>query len=126
MGAWAAGSFDNWVSGLAKESGDSILREALAPIASGGARYLEAPECSTAVAAAEAVAGALGRPSPSLPDEVAGWIDKNPQVNLDVVALAGAAIDRIVNSSELKQLWDESGSADEWRAAMSDLRSRLG
>ena len=72
MGAWGAGSFENddamdWVAGLTQESGDAVLREALAP--------------------------ARDDPSASLPDEVVGWANND--------------------------------SADAWRAAMTDLRSRL-
>jgi uncharacterized protein DUF4259 len=131
VGAWGAGSFDNddamdWVSGLAEGSGDNALREALAPFASTDDSYLEAPTCSIAIAAAEAVAAARGHPSASAPEEVAGWAEKKPVVATDLVTLARAAVDRIARKSELKELWDESDSADDWRTGMSDLRRRLG
>jgi hypothetical protein len=130
MGAWGAGSFENddamdWVIGLTKGSGDSVIRGALAPLASTDDSYLEAPTCSIAIAAAEAVAAASGHPTASLPEEVLGWVDKKPAVATDLVVLARAAVDRIVRKSELKDLWDESDSADGWRAAMTDLRRRL-
>jgi len=129
MGAWGAGSFDNddamdWVIGLAEGSDDTILREALAPVAAMDDRYLQAPDCSIAIAAAEAVAAARGHPNASLPDEVAGWVAKKPIVATDLVVLARAAVDRIVRNSELKELWAESDSHD-WRTAITDLRQRL-
>jgi hypothetical protein len=130
MGAWGAGSFENhdamdWVIELAASSGDAMLREALAPIASSDDRYLEAPECSVAIAAAEAVAAARGHPSESLPEDVAGWVDAKPIVATELTVLARTAVERIVDKSELKDLWDESDSAEAWRDAMTDLRKRL-
>src|SRR5687767_6352150 len=111
MGAWGSGSFENddaldWVTGLADDSSDAV-REALAPIASAGDEYLQAPDCSMAIAAAEAVAAARGHPNNALPEEVAGWAAKKPVVTPDLVELARAAVDRILNNSELKDLWDE-------------------
>ena len=130
MGAWGAGSFENddamdWVSSLIEESGESLLREALAPLASADDSYLEAPTCSIAIAAAEAIAGARGHPTASLPEEVVSWVKRKPVVATDLVVLARAAVDRIIRESELKDLWEESDSADSWRAAMTDLRARL-
>jgi hypothetical protein len=131
MGAWGAGSFENddamdWVVGLAEGSGDAVLRDALTPIATTDDRYLEAPECSIAVAAAEAVAAARGHANASLPDEVVGWVRKKREVTGELVVLARSAVDRIAAKSELRDLWDESDSAETWRAAMTDLRARLG
>src|SRR2546421_12555394 len=131
MGAWGPGSFDNddamdWVSGLRAGSGDKVLRAALAPAASAGDSYLEAPTCSIAVAAAEAVAAVRGRPAASLPEELTGWITSKPAVQPELARVAMAAVDRIARSSELKDLWDESESADEWRSATGDPRLRAG
>ena len=131
MGAWGAGSFENddamdWVIGLAEGSGDAVLRDALTPITTTDDRYLEGPDCSIAVAAAEAVAAARGHANASLPDEVVEWVRQKPEVTGELVALARSAVDRIAAKSELRDLWDESDSAETWRAAMTDLRARLG
>jgi hypothetical protein len=131
MGAWGAGSFENddamdWTVGLAEGSGDAVLREALTPVATTDDRYLEAPDCSIAIAAAEAVAAARGHPNVSLPDEVVRWVRNKPDLTVDLVVLARSAVDRIAGKSELRDLWDESDSAEAWRAAMTDLRARLG
>jgi hypothetical protein len=109
MGAWGAGSFENddamdWVIGLAQRSGDAVLRDALTPAATTDDRYLEAPECSVAIAAAEALAAARGHPNASLPDEVALWVREKPDVSADLVDLARSAVDRIVGKSELRDL----------------------
>jgi hypothetical protein len=130
MGAWGAGSFENddamdWVGELATESGAAALRAAFMAVAAANDDYLEGPDCSIAIAAAEAVAAARGYPSESLPEEVARWVETKPIVATDLTALAMAAVDRIVRKSELKDLWDESDSAEAWREAMTDLRKRL-
>ena len=130
MGAWGPGSFENddamdWVVALAEGSGDSVLREAFARIPFTDDGYLEAPDCAIAIAAAEAVAAARGRPNRSMPEEVTGWVQKKPAVSTDLLGLARVAVDRIASKSELKDLWDESESADEWRTGMNDLRRRL-
>jgi hypothetical protein len=130
MGAWGAGSFENddamdWVARLAEGSGEAVIREALTPVASADDRYLEAPDCSIAIAAAEAVAAARGHPAASPPDEVMGWVQKKPVLASDLLSLAKAAVDRIGRESELKDLWNESDSVNDWRAALTDLRKRL-
>jgi hypothetical protein len=130
MGAWGAGSFENddamdWVSNLAKGSGETVLRDAFASCAVTDDRYLEAGDCAIAVAAAEAVAAARGRATGSLPEEVKVWVQKKPAVPPDLLGLAKAAVDRVVRKSELQELWDESDSTDDWRTAMTDLRRRL-
>jgi hypothetical protein len=130
MGAWGAGSFDNddamdWVIGLVEGSGESVLRAAPASLPSGDASYLEARACSIAIAAAAAIAAARGHPAAPMPEEVTGWPKRKPVLAGDLVVLARAAVDRIGRKSELKELWDESDSADEWHAAIVDLRRRL-
>lgn len=76
-------------------------------------------------AAAEAIAAARGHPSASPPEEVVSWVRKKPTLATDLIELAKAAVDRIGRKSELKDLWEESDSADDWRAALTDLRKRL-
>lgn len=130
MGAWGDGPFENddagdWVYDLEKTTDASLLRSTLE--SGTGDDYLEAPDGANAIAAAEVVAAAMGRPAPSLPDEVTAWVAANAAtVTPDVVDLARRAVDRVVaDDSELRELWDEAGS-DEWLRLTADLRSRLG
>ena len=67
MGAWGFGSFDNDDAADfladATESGDlSLVRGALDNVLT-STEYVEAPDASQAIAAAEIVAAALGRPT---------------------------------------------------------------
>jgi hypothetical protein len=58
-------------------------------------------------------------------DEVVGWVETKPTVATELTALARTAVERIVRKSELKDLWDESDSAEAWWDAMTNLRKRL-
>ena len=129
MGAWGPGSFENddamdWLGGLTPDSGDAALRPALVAVAEGRG-HVEGPDCSVAIAAAEAVAAARGKPATKLPPEVEAWLASSPHIARDLVDVARMAIRRVVSDSELKDLWEESESSEEWREAMSDLESRL-
>lgn len=87
---------------------------------------LEAPDCSTALAAAEVLVAIAGDASEKLPGEVAEWIKKHrPRVDDDVMDMALQAVRKIRSSSELKDVWSESGEYQEWLAVIADLRARL-
>ncbi len=128
MGAWGHGPFDNdsaadWVYELIESNGVDAVVAALDVAASS---YVEVDEGSNAIAAAEVVAAALGRPTVELPDDVVAWLTSHGASFTSVhAALATAAVDRVTNDeSELLELWDEAESG-EWRSAVADLRSRL-
>lgn len=129
MGAWGAGSFENddaldWLDDL-ESRGLAAVDEALRAAAEAEGAYLEAPDASTALAAAEVVATLRGRPPLDFPGEVEAWAKLNArEPDRALLELARAAVDRVRADSELKELWEESG-ADEWRAAVDDLLARL-
>jgi uncharacterized protein DUF4259 len=137
MGAWAADSFGNddamdWVFDLQKSSGLNIVRSAIAGVPDSG-EYIEAPEASVALAAAEVVAALLGRPMAELPDEVSAWVNAHRELvpDDDLVRSVRQTCVRIgddLESSELAQLWAEAAPDDReaWRAGVRSLRERLG
>src|SRR5688572_4449750 len=131
MGAVGAGSFENddaldWLGEFLAEGDPEAVREALEPIPGADqGDYLEAPGCSAALAAAEVLATAGGRPPPDVPPELAEWVqDRKPAFGAGLYNLALAAIARITSGSELAELWAE-GDDSEWRAAVEDLEKRL-
>ncbi len=130
MGAWAAGSFDNddaadWVWELTDAEDTSILTEAFSRVTDAEG-YLEAPDCSIGIAAAEVVAALRKRPSSKLPDEVATFVSRiDAPPSPDLVSSALRALERIKTKSELQELWDESDSRAEWQQAIAELESRL-
>ena len=129
MGAWGAESFENddaadWSSGLEGADSFEVVRQALSVTE---APYVEAPDGSMAVAAAEVVAAALGRPSASLPDAVREWVVANGSMAEPGDGSAAlAAVFRVrSDGSELRELWNEAGSED-WNRCLTDLSERLG
>jgi hypothetical protein len=88
--------------------------------------YLQVPECSNAVAAAEVVAALRGRAAAGLPNEVTGYVQRigaPPPPKL--VAAALRALGRIRARSELRSLWAESSSRNDWQQGILELKSRL-
>ena len=132
MGAWEVGSFDNddaldWVSEFTPAPNVRCIQATLQAVTQVGDEYLEAPECSMAIAAAEVVAALKGAPTSPLPEELQATL-KMARFKADqsLMELALAALERIKTNSELQELWAES-EADypQWLAAVTDLEARL-
>ncbi|MBA2349680.1 MAG: DUF4259 domain-containing protein [Solirubrobacterales bacterium] len=140
MSAWGPGSFDNdiasdWAADLADGGGLEMVREslrtaALCPLE----EYLESDEGSEALAAAEVVAAAGGRPVKSVGMGTAGphalaWAKGHKGAGSDaMVELAQEAVERVSGpESELVELWGAAAAAEarEFFAELEDLRARL-
>ncbi len=90
--------------------------------------YLEAPDSSNALAAAEVVAALNGAPTSSaivVEDYLPVIARSGIPVTGELTALALRAIDRVASDSELKELWDEVDDAPAWRAEVAALRERV-
>jgi len=134
MPGWGTGSFENDDArdflGQLKSLGIDDLRPILARAAD-QAGYLEAPESSIAVAAAEVVAELVviakkGASSPAAPRALVNWISENHAgAPPDLVDLARRAVERVRTNSELKDLWLEAEGLNEWSAALRELKERL-
>lgn len=130
-GAWGVGAFDNddaldWVMEL-EQSLDAKLLIATFDRIDAKARYIEAPECAQALAAAEVVAAAMGHASPSLPPEASKWIARvRPKITRELRETARAAVETCRNgkNSELRDLWLE-GKGEDWLKGSADLVERL-
>ena len=131
MGAWGSGSFDNddasdWLADACDAHNQQSITDALITVAEMDAGdYLEAPDCSVGIAAAELVAAQQGAPHPKLVAEWADCLAKLEPINASAVSLALQTLERIKNNSELKELWDESETPSEWYVAIADLEARL-
>ena len=133
MGAWGFGSFDNddaadFLSEVTDSGDVSLLREVIANVLS-STEYVEAPDASQAIVAAEVVAAALGRPTAAAQQEekLSGWLKRvRPDVDASLVAEASDALTRILApNSELRELWEDSDDFAEWRASVAELRQQL-
>ena len=131
MGTWGISAFDNddasdWLDTIDGESLDSVTLLFDSVLSTPEDAYLEAPQCSVTLAAAELMAVALGKPGPSVPEQALSW-SRNHSLKSDnsTIAKAIKAVSRIAEKSELKDLWDESSAAGDWVKAIADLKLRL-
>lgn len=129
MGAWGHGVFDNddamdWVCELEDATGPEILGETFDLVPSDLEEYVEMPEASSALAAAEVVAALLGKPSTDLPEDVTKWIGANRGLKVaSLVRKAKRAVRRVLDNSELADEW---GDDPDWQVRGDDLLRRLG
>lgn len=133
MGAWGMGSFDNddaadFLLDVTEGADLGPVREILAT-ALDADEYLEAPDASQAIAAAEIVMAALGRPSAAAQqeDELMEWLARaKPSADTALVSQAVKALDRILApNSELRELWEEGEEFAEWQTCVVALRAQL-
>jgi hypothetical protein len=132
MGAWGVGSFENddasdWLAELCEGEDAGPIADALNTIVEGGDEYIESPDCSMAIAAAELIAASRGRQKADLPDEAKDWLARHHVPGDEgLVNLALGALARIRSNSELKELWNESESSSGWYEAIVDSVHRRG
>jgi hypothetical protein len=130
MGAWGHQTFENddacdWLCELEDAEDSSVLADTFDTIPKEADEYVEAPEASMALAAAEVVAALLGRPAAKLPEEVTAWLARQHGVKPAPVKKAVRATRRVLANSELRELWEESEDFPKWQAAVEDLLKRL-
>lgn len=132
MGAWSHEPFGNddandWAYDLEGVSDLSLVETALdQALETEG--YLEAPEGSNAVAAVEVLAKLLGRgtQADSYTEKIDEWVKSVcVQPSPELLEKAKQVLARVVGEdSELKALWDESGSS-EWTESIAALRRAI-
>jgi hypothetical protein len=122
----------DWVAELEASKGIKLLEKAFNTVNStvSDEEYLEAPDGSIALAAAEVVAAMLGRPDPQLPQEVQAWIAAGQGTATPALAAsASKAVSSVLQyeQSELMSLWGdaESSDAQAWTASGRSLLARL-
>lgn len=131
-GAWGLASFDNddamdWVASLEQADDLSVLDAAFSSV-DPNSKYVEAPECSMALAAAEVVAAARGQPAKDLPAEAVAWLKRErPTIGPELVKRARNSVTfcRESENSELRQLWAESKQYQAWLKDTEQLLARL-
>lgn len=137
MGIWSIEGFASdealdWLGGLAASEGTEPVRRRLRRVVESSDPHLHAGEAEIALAAAELAAALHGRPHPALPDVARRWVeaqraDGRP-TEAEALALlvdATRALDLVVTSSALAEIWSQRTDERLWRAALDDLRMRL-
>src|SRR6476469_7059069 len=130
MGAWGPRNFENdtardFAGDYADLPGEALLLSALAT-ALEEEDLMESEVAQEALAAAEIVAAALGKPGSDFPASlqaaVAG-LDLGEDSELQ--EMAQEAVEDVLEASELQELWAESPEYANWQAVQQDLLNRL-
>jgi len=124
MGAWGYKSFENddaldfvW---NVEQSGMDAIQHALQMATGPSDVYLEAPEACAALAAAEFVAAKKTGNTDRLPEESAELL-KKVKASPDVTADAKKAVSRVLQNSELRELWEEGKDGDDFNIWHDDV-----
>ncbi len=132
MGAWEVGIFDNdmaadWSLDCCETSGITFIKDALSVVYNFEGDYLEVDECERGLAAAEVVADIKNGSVSNLPEDLQNWVGQQEIIiDQDLIDAALQTIARVMITSELKELWEESEvHFPEWLAVIEDLRARL-
>jgi hypothetical protein len=136
MGAWGYRAFDNdqacdWLCDLKEVDDLSLIEAALAAVEkTNGDNEVDQDLACNALGACEVLARLSGRPgyNDASTRSIDEWVGAHPlKPPPALLKRAVTAIDRILgDNSELRELWDEGGKeAEQWYAAVTDLRSRL-
>lgn len=129
MGTWGHDAFSNddaldWLGELLDAGNLGPVEEALTTAAS-AETYLDAPDCTQALAAAEVVAALRGKPGGGLPKKLVPWLEGRPRPADALLDTARRAVAKVMQDSELKDLWVESGHPQAWEEGVRDLQARL-
>ena len=129
MGAWSHTSFGNddasdFIDEVETDGQSAVVNafEVIEHLKTD--EYLEAPDACVALAAAELVAAAGGKPPSDFPPPAAALL---PKLTADAALRdrATTAVRRLLDYSELKELWQETNDFGAWKASLADLLERL-
>lgn len=132
MGAWSHEPFGNddacdWAYGLADTNDLSLVELAINRVLENDG-YIEAPDASEAIAAIEVLAKLLGKgtQADSYTSEVDSWVNSvSIKPSPEFLGKARSTLDLIRGeSSELSELWQESG-AEDWLKSIKELQIAL-
>ncbi|MDG5974333.1 hypothetical protein H010_03662 [Hydrogenophaga taeniospiralis CCUG 15921] len=137
MGAWGHKNFENddagdWVYDLEKSKDKSVIHQALDTVLN-NQEYLEAPDCCVALAAAEVVYAGKTSDHSRVSEDVSAWLNrkhgfiKKKAITFDSedVSKSIQAVGKILDSSELKELWEESDDFQSWVDLQIELIANL-
>ena len=126
MGAWGLHFNENddaadWLADFSDAPNWGAVAEALAL----DDDYVEAPEASNALAAAEIVAAAVGNASPRLDETIKDWASGQNDEGSAQRENAIQALKRVRDDSELCELWQESEEFEDWKKSIDETLARL-
>jgi Domain of unknown function (DUF4259) len=134
LGAEAFANDDalDWLLELDPADGVRPVLAALERAAGALDPHVDTHTAAVALAAAELLAALRGRPHPALPEAAADWVaavtlasPTGAAPGEEELALATRALDLVVTSSALAEIWSQRPDDAEWRAELDGLRLRL-
>ena len=134
MGTWALDAFGNdyamdWAQDLHEYKTLELVETTLDNVIDSQQAELEAPFAAEALAALEVIARLQGQPGENDPAtaEVDEWVSAcKKKVTPPLLEKARLAFERIMaESSELRQLWQDSEHFTDWQADVAALRGRV-
>ena len=132
MAAAGYATFDNddamdWLDGFGSD-GASAIQSALDPVTElDPLDFLAAAEAAHALAAAEVVAAARDGDTSRIPKDAVPRVTENA-AKINAAKLLGPArraVSRVLESSELKDTWEDSPDAEDWEIDVRELLERL-
>lgn len=136
MGTWSEDNFANddaadWVGQLEKSKGLTVLLSPIESVISNN-DYLESYQCYEALAAAEIIASDVTGDTSTIPKEAHAWLNKKqglfgkkPQIKKEHALIAKLAVEKIIENSELKELWEETEHYSKWQTIQHILIEKL-
>ena len=134
MGTWALDAFGNdyamdWAQDLQEYKTLELVETTLDNVIDSTEAELEAPFAAEALAALDVIGRLLGKPGAADPAtaEVDEWVAAcKKKVTPPLLEKARLAFDKIVaETSELRQLWQDSDHFDDWQQDVAALRRRV-
>ncbi|MFG5380386.1 DUF4259 domain-containing protein [Yoonia sp. R2-816] len=136
MGAWGVGSLDNdgsldWLADFGDMGAAAAVEVLAATDESLADGYIDSDVGSGVVVLAELLAASRGKPNPALNDQIGEALARHKADLLaidDLKLRTTKALDAVLSdaeTSELYDLWEESGEFDAWAAQVRELRARL-
>ena len=132
MEAFANDDALDWLSKLEPGAGVQPVERQLRGTVEASDPYLDARTAAVALAAAELVAALRGRPHAALPESAQNWVASQIVAHAsggapgaETLALATRALDLVVTTSALSEVWSQRAEEREWRGELDALRMRL-
>ncbi|GAA5206434.1 DUF4259 domain-containing protein [Microbacterium kyungheense] len=133
MGAWSADPFGNdsaadWAWELDDATDWTSVQELLTSVLDKNPEDIDDDTSTLVIAAAEAVAHGLGRPTQSdtYTESVQAFVKRVPAPTADLITTAAQALDVAASPrGDLAELWADSDSGQEWEAVVAQVRAAL-
>ncbi len=132
MSAWGISNFENdtaldWVNEVVHRKEIESFKESVELfLKSFSVENTSLMDCSKFLAIAETMAALLGSPGQDFPEELQDWIEtKYIKIEASTVESAKRGVQMIMNDSEAKEMYLDSGYFKSWQKAQKDLIKRL-